>query len=129
VVLSQVKGWEGAIAVCGDELAGRFASPEYRTFRCRPDAAVPGYFAALFRTQWFWDRLHTLTRGVGARRERVRPELFLGLTLPFPNLANQLRAVQMFDRLADVRALQATTAADLDDLLPAVLAEAFAGRL
>src|ERR1035438_1338309 len=34
LVLSQVKGWEGAVAVCPPELAGWFVSPEYRTFRC-----------------------------------------------------------------------------------------------
>jgi type I restriction enzyme S subunit len=32
LVLSQVKGWEGAIGVCPQELAGFFASPEYRTW-------------------------------------------------------------------------------------------------
>ena len=31
LVLSQVKGWEGAIAVCDKELAGWYVSPEYRT--------------------------------------------------------------------------------------------------
>ncbi|MEI8264270.1 MAG: restriction endonuclease subunit S [Betaproteobacteria bacterium] len=36
IVLSQVKGWEGAIARCPAELAGWFVSPEYRTFRCKP---------------------------------------------------------------------------------------------
>ena len=36
LVLSQVKGWEGAIAACPPEMAGWFVSPEYRTFRCKP---------------------------------------------------------------------------------------------
>lgn len=77
VVLSQVKGWEGAIAVCPNELAGRFASPEYRTFQAKPDAVLPEYVVAIIPTPWFWQRLSTVTRGVGARRERIRPELFL----------------------------------------------------
>jgi type I restriction enzyme S subunit len=34
LVLSQVKGWEGAIAVCPSNLSGRYVSPEYRTFSC-----------------------------------------------------------------------------------------------
>jgi type I restriction enzyme S subunit len=41
LVLSQVKGWEGAIAVCDKELAGWYVSPEYRTFSCIPNQAVP----------------------------------------------------------------------------------------
>ncbi|MBX9583931.1 MAG: hypothetical protein K2X87_26835 [Gemmataceae bacterium] len=129
VVLSQVKGWEGAIAVCPDDLAGRFSSPEYRTFRCRTGQADPRYFAALLTTPWFWQQLAGLTRGVGARRERVRPELFLALDLPFPTIDRQQRAIGVFDRLGQLRPLQAGAAADLDALLPAVLARAFAGDL
>ena len=78
LVLSQVKGWEGAVAVCGSELAGKFVSPEYRTFRCITGEANPGYLSALVRTEWFWRKLTHATRGVGARRERTRPEQFLG---------------------------------------------------
>jgi type I restriction enzyme, S subunit len=35
LVLSQVKGREGAVGVAGTELAGWYVSPEYRTFRCK----------------------------------------------------------------------------------------------
>jgi len=41
LVLSQFKGWEGAIGLCPREFVGRFASPEYRTFRCLKGAALP----------------------------------------------------------------------------------------
>ncbi len=74
IVLSQVKGWEGAIAVCPPELAGMYVSPEFRTFRCVPGKALPEYLAALVATPWFHDHLKGLSRGVGARRERARPE-------------------------------------------------------
>ena len=47
LVLSQVKGWEGAVAFCGSELAGKFVSPEYRTFRCITGEASPGYLSAI----------------------------------------------------------------------------------
>ncbi len=43
LVLSQVKGWEGALALCPPELAGMYVSPEYRTFRCVPGEATPAY--------------------------------------------------------------------------------------
>src|SRR5262249_41856186 len=54
LVLSQVKGWEGAVAICPGDLAGWFVSPEYRTFRCLEGQARPGYLAPLVRTEWFW---------------------------------------------------------------------------
>jgi len=62
IVLSQVKGWEGALAVCPPKLADMFVSPEYRTFRCQPDLASPAYLGELIRTPWFWSLLQAATR-------------------------------------------------------------------
>lgn len=84
LVLSQVKGWEGALALCPPELAGMYVSPEYRTFRCVQGEATPGYIGELVRRPWFWNLLQDATRGVGARRERTRPEQFLNIRLPMP---------------------------------------------
>jgi type I restriction enzyme S subunit len=62
LVLSQVKGWEGAVAVCPSELEGWFVSPEYRTFRCISGEARPEYMATLVRTEWFWSKSKHATR-------------------------------------------------------------------
>ena len=129
VVLSQVKGWKGAIAVCPSNLTGRFASPEFRTFRCVSGEAVPEYLAALFASPWFWSRLSDLTRGVGARRERVRPELFLRMEIPMPCVDDQSRALPTLEMVRAVKRFQAETAAELGDLLPSALDKAFNGEL
>lgn len=63
LVLSQVKAWEGAIAVCDGHLSGWFVSPEYRTFRCRPSEARSGYLAALVKTE--------IGSGASSNRPRV----------------------------------------------------------
>lgn len=129
LVLSQVKGWEGAIAVAGDDFAGWFVSPEYRTFRCIDGEASPDYLSALVRTEWFWGRLQTATRGVGARRERTRPEQFLHIKIPMPDLDHQKSAVAVFKMLEALKGPQSQTAAELDALLPAILDRAFKGEL
>jgi type I restriction enzyme S subunit len=129
IVLSQVKGWEGAIAVCPPGLAERYVSPEYRTFRCVPDKALPEYTAALVATPWFHSFLKTLTRGVGARRERARPEKFLQLNLPMPSVRAQQQALEVFRRVREAAFLKGETQAELDALLPAVLDRAFRGEL
>lgn len=125
VVLSQVKGWEGAVAVCPAELSGWFVSPEYRTLRCIASEALPGYMARLVRTEWFWSRLGDATRGAGARRERTRPEHFLNIELPMPALEQQKRGEPLFAEVGALRRLQAQTAAELHALLPAILDHAF----
>jgi type I restriction enzyme S subunit len=129
LVLSQVKGWEGAIAVCDKELAGWYVSPEYRTFRCIPNQAVPEYMAALVATPWFWGQLKHMSKGLGGRRERTRPEQFLQMELPMPSVEQQHQAIKVFQWLNEVKRLQAETAAELDALLPAVLDKAFKGEL
>lgn len=129
LVLSQVKGWEGAIAVAEDDMAGWFVSPEYRTFRCSAAEAIPAYVAALVRTEWFWSRLSTATRGVGARRERTRPESFLNIEIPMPDITRQKKAVAVYQQLSSLKSLQQETAKAMDTLLPAILDRAFKGKL
>ena len=129
VVLSQVKGWEGAIAVCPPDLAGRYVSPEYRTFRCISDRAIPEYIAALCATPWFWTQLKTLTRGVGARRERTRPEHFLRMEIPMPPVYRQEQAIPIFKQLRMIKRLQDETSTEFDALLPSILDKAFKGEL
>ena len=129
LVLSQVKGWEGAVAVCGPDLAGRYVSPEYRTFRCLEGEASPEYLAALVATPWFYTQLKDVTRGVGARRERTRPEQFLQMKLPMPELDQQKKAVLAFDKLQILKRLQADTFVELDVLLPSILDKAIKGEL
>jgi type I restriction enzyme S subunit len=129
LVLSQVKGWEGAVAVCSSDLAGWFVSPEYRTFRCIPGEASPDYLATLVRTEWFWGRLKNATRGVGARRERTRPEQFIAIEIPIPDLERQKIGEHLFAEIDRFKPLQTETAAELDALLPAILDRAFKGEL
>jgi len=129
IVLSQVKAWEGATAVCGNDLAGWFVSPEYRTFRCNSEACLPGYMSALVRTEWFWSKLSNATRGVGARRERTRPEQFLALEIPMPTIDLQQKGQALFERVEAIQPLQSNTATELAALMPSILDKAFKGEL
>lgn len=129
LVMSQVKGWEGAVAMTPKELEGYFVSPEYRTFRCKRDRCLSEYLAALIPTEFFWSRLKDATRGVGARRERTRPEQFLQLEFSMPSVSDQQRAVVMFATVNKVQDLQREIAPEMDAILPAILDKAFKGEL
>lgn len=122
-VVSQVKGWEGAVAVCDSEHAGLFASPEYRTFRCISHVLRPTYFSYLCRTPWFHAKLAPATRGQGARRERLRPEMLQAISIPLPSVENQQALEAVFARVE--RAAVLSNAGDLDQLLPAMLNDVF----
>lgn len=126
IVLSQVKGWEGAIARCPDELDGWFVSPEYRTFQCKPEEASDEYLGELFRTEWFWSQLQDATQGVGARRERTRPEKFLNVEIPLPELADQIKIVEILKRQSPLKAKHTAIRQANAALLPATLERVFA---
>lgn len=121
--MSQVKGWEGAVAVCDAAFDGMFASPEYRTFRCVPERLRPTYLSHLCSTRGFHEQLAQLTRGQGARRERLRPEMLLDLNVPLPKVEAQALLEASFQRVLLVRREHEKT--DLDSLLPSFLADAF----
>jgi type I restriction enzyme, S subunit len=121
IVLSQVKGWEGAIAICPTALSGMYVSPEYRTFRCKPNLASPSYMQVVIQSQWFWKYLKEATRGVGARRERVRPEKFLAIELHMPSYARQEMIVSTLHALQNARRLRGDAQASIDAFLPSVL--------
>lgn len=125
IVLSQVKGWEGAIARCPAELNGMFVSPEYRTFRCKPSEVSPSYLGELIKTEWFWCRLQEATRGVGARRERTRPEQFLNIQIPLPRLADQLKIGEIVAKQVPLKAKHAAIRETNSALLPATLERLF----
>lgn len=124
-VLSQVKGWEGAIALTPPELVGMHASPEYRTFRCLPRRASPQYLVEIFKRPWFWSLLQDATRGVGARRERTRPEQFLNVVLPMPEYDKQLEGAQIFKNLTALRTSHAAIRQSNTALVPATLERVF----
>jgi hypothetical protein len=63
-----------------------------------PSKASPAYLGELIKTPWFWGLLQNATRGVGARRERTRPEQFLSLELPMPTLKNQVKGIDVAAR-------------------------------
>lgn len=129
IVLSQVKGWEGAIARCPAELDGWFVSPEYRTFMCKPGLASDEYFGELVTTEWFWSRFQEATRGVGARRERTRPEQFLNIEVALPVVEDQLRIVEILKRQAHLNAKHTAIRQANAALIPATLERLFSTEM
>ena len=125
LVVSQPKGWEGAIAVCTGNLDGWFVSPEYRTFRCHEDRLTSRYLDMLIRTPWFQNQLAQLTRGQGARRERLRPEMLLAMNTKMPSLDAQATALDVVDRCRTVRGKLTDIEKELNELLPAMLHKVF----
>lgn len=125
LIVSQPKGWEGAIAVATADHEGRYLSPEYRTFRCSEAKLAPDYLAALIVTPWLQHALSKMTKGQGARRERLRPEMLLAFELQMPKLAKQKQALKIIAKAQEVSKRLAMRRQEMSTLLPAMLHQIF----
>ncbi|WP_412540088.1 hypothetical protein R8Z50_30365 [Longispora sp. K20-0274] len=100
LVYSQLKAFEGAITVTPDDLPDSFASQEFPTFAFASDAD-PEFFRVLTTTQSMWDALQGASKGMGGRRERVKPTDFLNIVMDIPPMTLQERIVEMVSAVDD----------------------------
>ncbi|WP_406129716.1 hypothetical protein [Streptomyces sp. NBC_00989] len=94
LVYSRLKAFEGAITVTPDDLPESFASQEFPTFAFGTDMD-PDFFRILTTTQSMWGALQGASKGMGGRRERVKPADFLNIAMAIPPLLVQERIVEV----------------------------------
>lgn len=99
-VLSKLKGWEGALAKIPTSFDGWFLSPQFPTFRAKPDRLDISFLAWYCKQSVVWEQLRNKSRGMGARRDSVSPTTFLALDIPLPSLPEQRRIVARIEELA-----------------------------
>lgn len=73
-----------------------------------------------------WGAAESATQGVGARRERTRPNRFLNIEPVLPTLNDQLRIVEVLKRQTPLEAKHAASRQANAALLPATLERVFA---
>lgn len=98
LVVSQLFGWEGAIAPVTSEFEGAYVSSQFPTFR--PKANLDAGFARwLVRNPTVWEQLKGAAKGMGDRRRTLSPEIFFGTATLLPPLAEQQRIVAHLDAI------------------------------
>jgi type I restriction enzyme S subunit len=98
LVVSQLFGWEGAIAPVTSEFEGAYVSSQFPTFR--PKANLDAGFARwVLRNPSVWEQLKGAAKGMGDRRRTLSPEIFFGVSTLLPPLAEQQRIVAHLDAI------------------------------
>jgi type I restriction enzyme S subunit len=100
IVMSQLFGWEGALALSDQKFAGKFLSPQFPTFLCDTDKLDRGFLGWVMRRPSFWEDLGTRASGMGDRRRTLTPEALFECEIPLPPLAEQQRLVARIEELA-----------------------------
>jgi len=100
IVMSQLFGWEGALALSSKEFAGKYVSPQFPTFKTSAERLDRSFLGWYMRRRQFWEELGSRTRGMGDRRRTLNPDALLDCTIPLPPLSEQRRIVAKIDQVA-----------------------------
>ncbi len=100
IVMSQLFGWEGALALSSEEFAGKFLSPQFPTFLCDEARLDRSFLGWMMRRPAFWADLGSRTSGMGDRRRTLNPEALFACDIMLPPLADQRRIVMQIEELA-----------------------------
>ncbi len=121
VVMSQLFGWEGALALSSPKFAGKFVSPQFPTFLCDETKLDRRYLGWAMRPPRFWEDLGTRASGMGDRRRTLTPDAFFACEIPLPPLLEQRRIVARIEQLAakieEARTLRQQAAGEANTLI------------
>ena len=129
ILISNIKAWEGAIAVASEEDDGYFGSHRYLT--CEP---IPGVASSIFVCFHLLtpEGLHAVgeaSPGSADRNRTLSASGLLRIPIPMPSFEKQLWFCEIYNQVTKVKSLQTETAADMKALIPAILDRAFKGEL
>jgi len=131
LVLSRVKGWEGAVGIVPKGLDGHFVSKEFPVFVPKNDRVYLPFVNLFFRSRLGRESLTRAAQGIGARRERVKEKQFLEISIPLPPRKEQRRLSDFVsgveDRLVDARQTREKTENEMAALLASVFSRAVRG--
>lgn len=99
IVMSQLFGWEGALALSSEGFAGKFVSPQFPTFLCDGNRLDRHFLGWFMRRPAFWEDLASRTSGMGDRRRTLNPDALFASSIPLPSLREQRRIA---DRISDL---------------------------
>lgn len=125
VVMSQLFGWEGALALSSEKYAGKYLSPQFPTFLCDSTKLDREFLGWLMRRPSFWEDLGSRASGMGDRRRTLNPDALFACEIPLPPLAEQRRIVARIEalaaKIAEARSLRQQAAEEAEAIVLSLL--------
>lgn len=129
ILVSNIKAWEGALAVAGPEDDGRVGSHRYLTCVPVSGVATSRFVCAFLLSPEGLYEIGEASPGSADRNRTLSSKRFMRIPVPVPKYNDQVR----FDRLCEaadaLKRLQSETTVELEALLPSILDKAFKGEL
>lgn len=129
ILVSNIKAWEGAIAVAESHDDGRYGSHRYLTFVPIPNLAKARFLCFYLLTSEGLYFVGEASPGSADRNRTLGSKAMLGITVPVPKYEQQCWFDRLQAKVDSINAIRAQTRAELDALLPSILDRAFKGEL
>jgi type I restriction enzyme S subunit len=129
ILISNIKAWEGAIAVASDEDDGRYGSHRYLTCVAKPNIATSRFVCFHLLTPKGLFDVGQASPGSADRNRTLGAKALMQISIPVPPIEKQLRFDKLYAKVSALRAVQAETEKELSALMPSVLDRAFKGEL
>lgn len=120
IVLSQLFGWEGALALASKDFEGKYLSPQFPTFTCNTSLVDREFLVYYLKLPRLWEELKSKSKGMGDRRRTINSEALMSCQIPLPALDEQQRIVirirDMLDKAEEAQRLTTEILSDLSSL-------------
>lgn len=99
LLVSNIKAWEGAVAVVPDADDGMYCSHRYLTCVADPRRVLPQWLGVIFKTHAAVEQLAAASPGSADRNRTLSMDGLCSVQIPLPPLAEQRRIVGRIDAL------------------------------
>lgn len=129
ILVSNIKAWEGAIAVAGPHDHGRYGSHRYLTFQPIEGVTTADWVCHFLLSPEGLHHVGEASPGSADRNRTTSAKAMSAIVLPLPCYEKQADFAAAKAKATALRQFHQQSVAELDALLPSILDKAFKGEL
>jgi restriction endonuclease S subunit len=125
ILVSNIKAWEGAIAVVNPEDDGRFGSHRYLTFAPKEGVAAPQFVCFYLLSPEGLFHVGEASPGSADRNRTTGSKAMQNIPVPVPPFERQLWFDQLYEKVELAKRTMSQTREERGALLPSILGQVF----
>ncbi len=129
ILMSNIKAWEGAIAVAQPEDDDRFGSHRYLTFRPKENVATPEFLTFHLLSPEGLARVGEASPGSADRNRTTSSRKVAEIEVPVPDFQDQQRFSDLIASVNSIKKVREETVTRREAMMPSILDRAFKGEL
>ena len=99
LILNKIWARNGSVSIVQNDLGGCYCSSEFPLFKPNESRIEPTWLYWITKAKWFWQNCDEKSRGTSGKN-RIRPERFLEISIPLPDIKDQRRIVAKLETLS-----------------------------